>query len=138
MQRFMLKSKIHRATITEANLEYEGSLTVDRDLMDAAGLLRKPVTGRFGIWPVSFRPYEEFLEKLDSAVRRLQELNPHVEVVAHETRLTSRNAMEIIGGYDVVADGTDRRAIQALGLGQVDAAVVCIGSNLSGIPHGHL
>jgi aspartate 1-decarboxylase len=35
----VLKSKIHRATITEADLEYVGSLTVDRDLMDASGLL---------------------------------------------------------------------------------------------------
>lgn len=34
----MLKSKVHRATITEANLEYKGSLTLDRDLMDAAGM----------------------------------------------------------------------------------------------------
>lgn len=34
----MLKSKLHRATITEANLNYEGSLTIDRDLMDAVNL----------------------------------------------------------------------------------------------------
>jgi aspartate 1-decarboxylase len=33
------KSKIHRATVTEANLNYVGSLTVDRDLMDAAQML---------------------------------------------------------------------------------------------------
>jgi aspartate 1-decarboxylase len=33
------KSKIHRATVTEANLHYEGSLTVDMDLMDAAKML---------------------------------------------------------------------------------------------------
>jgi aspartate 1-decarboxylase len=33
------KSKIHRATITEANLNYVGSLTVDMDLMDAAGMI---------------------------------------------------------------------------------------------------
>ncbi|WP_411129775.1 aspartate 1-decarboxylase [Streptomyces sp. x-19] len=39
MQRTMLKSKIHRATVTEANLHYVGSVTVDRDLMDAADLL---------------------------------------------------------------------------------------------------
>ncbi|MEU2792041.1 aspartate 1-decarboxylase [Streptomyces sp. NPDC007100] len=39
MQRTMLKSKIHRATVTEANLNYVGSVTVDRDLMDAADLL---------------------------------------------------------------------------------------------------
>jgi aspartate 1-decarboxylase len=35
----MLKSKIHRATVTEANLEYEGSVSIDRTLMDAADLL---------------------------------------------------------------------------------------------------
>lgn len=35
----MLKSKLHRATITEANLNYEGSLTIDRTLMDAVGLI---------------------------------------------------------------------------------------------------
>jgi len=39
MRRIMMKSKIHRATATEANLDYAGSLTVDRDLMDAADLL---------------------------------------------------------------------------------------------------
>jgi aspartate 1-decarboxylase len=35
----MMKSKIHRATVTEACLHYKGSLTLDRDLMDAAGML---------------------------------------------------------------------------------------------------
>ncbi len=35
----ILKSKIHRVTITEANLEYIGSITIDEDLMDAAGIL---------------------------------------------------------------------------------------------------
>jgi aspartate 1-decarboxylase len=35
----MLKSKIHRARVTDANLEYEGSITLDQDLMDAADLL---------------------------------------------------------------------------------------------------
>ena len=39
MQRILLKSKIHRATVTEADLDYEGSLTIDRNLMDAADLL---------------------------------------------------------------------------------------------------
>ena len=35
----MLKAKIHRATVTEADLNYIGSLTLDKNLMDAAGLL---------------------------------------------------------------------------------------------------
>jgi aspartate 1-decarboxylase len=39
MRRVMMKSKIHRATVTAGNLEYEGSLTIDRDLMDAADIL---------------------------------------------------------------------------------------------------
>lgn len=39
MQRTMLKSKIHRATITEADLNYDGSLTIDQDLLDAAGII---------------------------------------------------------------------------------------------------
>jgi aspartate 1-decarboxylase len=45
MQVFLLKSKIHRATVTDGNLNYEGSLTIDADLMKAAGL----------------RPYERIL-----------------------------------------------------------------------------
>ena len=38
MQRTLLKSKIHRVTVMEADLEYEGSITIDRDLMDAADM----------------------------------------------------------------------------------------------------
>lgn len=40
MQRHLMKSKIHRATVTSADLHYEGSLTVDEDLLDAADLVR--------------------------------------------------------------------------------------------------
>ena len=39
MQRVMMKSKIHRATVTAANLDYEGSLTIDAGLLDAADIL---------------------------------------------------------------------------------------------------
>ena len=39
MQRLLLKSKIHRARITDANLNYEGSLTIDADLMRAADIM---------------------------------------------------------------------------------------------------
>ena len=35
----MMHGKIHRATVTEANLEYMGSITIDADLLDAAGIL---------------------------------------------------------------------------------------------------
>jgi aspartate 1-decarboxylase len=39
MRRRMLKSKVHRATVTDANLHYVGSITVDPDLLDAADIL---------------------------------------------------------------------------------------------------
>ena len=39
MELTVLKGKIHRATVTEADLHYVGSITIDQDLMDAAGLL---------------------------------------------------------------------------------------------------
>ena len=39
MQRFVLKSKIHRARLTGTDLDYEGSIAIDRDLLDAADML---------------------------------------------------------------------------------------------------
>lgn len=39
MYRLMLKSKIHRATVTDADIHYEGSITIDRRLMDLADLV---------------------------------------------------------------------------------------------------
>ncbi len=39
MQRQMLRAKLHKATITEADLNYEGSLTIDKDLLDAVGMI---------------------------------------------------------------------------------------------------
>ena len=38
MQKIMLTSKLHRARVTDCNIEYEGSIEIDEDLMDAAGL----------------------------------------------------------------------------------------------------
>ena len=37
--RIMLKSKIHRATVTQADINYEGSITIDTELMEAADIL---------------------------------------------------------------------------------------------------
>jgi aspartate 1-decarboxylase len=39
VQRIMLKAKIHRVRVTDANLDYEGSITIDEELMEAAGIL---------------------------------------------------------------------------------------------------
>jgi adenylyltransferase/sulfurtransferase len=45
--------------------------------------------------------------KLQSAKDRLNALNPHVNVITYETALSSKNALELFKGYDVVLDGTD-------------------------------
>src|SRR6201993_4391122 len=45
--------------------------------------------------------------KVDSAAERIAALNPHVKFAAHSTRLNAGNAMELIGGYDLVLDGSD-------------------------------
>jgi aspartate 1-decarboxylase len=50
MRRTMFKSKIHRATVTDANLDYEGSVTIDADLLRAADIL--PFEG-VHIWNVT-------------------------------------------------------------------------------------
>lgn len=39
MYRMMMRAKLHRATVTEANLNYVGSITIDEDLMDAVGVV---------------------------------------------------------------------------------------------------
>ncbi|HXZ78789.1 MAG TPA: molybdopterin-synthase adenylyltransferase MoeB [Terriglobales bacterium] len=46
-------------------------------------------------------------KKLDSAADKLQAINPHVELVRFETRLTSANALEIFRDFDIIVDGTD-------------------------------
>jgi adenylyltransferase/sulfurtransferase len=70
---------------------------VDFDTVEASNLQRQILYGTSDVG----RP------KLEAAAERLNDLNPHVEVERHEVRLTSDNAMDIIDGYDVVADGTD-------------------------------
>ncbi|MBV9564512.1 MAG: molybdopterin-synthase adenylyltransferase MoeB [Bradyrhizobium sp.] len=45
--------------------------------------------------------------KVDTAAERIHDLNPHVRFEAHATWLSAHNAMELIGGYDLVLDGSD-------------------------------
>jgi molybdopterin/thiamine biosynthesis adenylyltransferase len=52
--------------------------------------------------------------KTSSAAARLGEVNPEVNVVAHQTRLSADNAIEILTGYDIVVDGTDNFATRYL------------------------
>jgi sulfur-carrier protein adenylyltransferase/sulfurtransferase len=70
---------------------------VDFDVVDASNLQRQIIHSTRDIGR----------KKLDSAAEKLTALNPAMNVVKHETMLTSANALEIIADYDIVADGTD-------------------------------
>src|SRR5881409_1497589 len=70
---------------------------VDFDVVDITNLHRQLLHGTTDVGRA----------KLDSARDRLREVNPHVHVEPYATRLTSANALEIIGDYDIVVDGTD-------------------------------
>ena len=70
---------------------------VDFDRVDETNLHRQILYGSSDVGA----------SKLDSATKRLHDLNPEVEIRRHEERLTSANAFAILRDYDVVADGTD-------------------------------
>jgi adenylyltransferase/sulfurtransferase len=70
---------------------------VDFDVVDASNLQRQIIHSTKDVG----RP------KIVSATEKLVALNPFLNVVQHETMLTSQNALEIISQYDIVADGTD-------------------------------
>jgi molybdopterin-synthase adenylyltransferase len=52
--------------------------------------------------------------KVESAASAIRKINPHVRVVPHAERLTAKNAMAMVGGYDIVADGSDNFATRYL------------------------
>jgi adenylyltransferase/sulfurtransferase len=77
---------------------------VDFDVVDATNLQRQLLHGSGDVGRT----------KLDSARDRLREVNPYVHVEPYDTRLTSANALEILGDYDIVVDGTDNFATRYL------------------------
>lgn len=70
---------------------------VDFDVVDDSNLQRQ----------VLFDIHEIGKPKVEAAKRRLEALNPYVNIIIHNTHINSENALEIIRDYDVVADGTD-------------------------------
>ena len=70
---------------------------VDFDRVDVSNLQRQVLYGSASVG----RP------KLEAARERLADLNPEVRIETHAARLTSANALDILGGYDVILDGTD-------------------------------
>ncbi|HEX9346979.1 MAG TPA: molybdopterin-synthase adenylyltransferase MoeB [Gemmatimonadales bacterium] len=77
---------------------------VDFDNVDVTNLQRQILHGTKDVG----RP------KLQSARERIADVNPHVRLETYETALTSKNALDIFSGYDIVVDGTDNFATRYL------------------------
>jgi molybdopterin/thiamine biosynthesis adenylyltransferase/rhodanese-related sulfurtransferase len=86
---------------------------VDDDVVVESNLQRQVIHGRSDLGR----------SKVDSAAEAIAELNPQVNVVRQPVRLDSSNALEILGGYDLVLDGTDNFATRYL----VDDACALLG-----------
>jgi len=70
---------------------------VDFDVVDFTNLQRQVIHGTADVGK----------SKLASARESIREINPNVEVVGFETRLTSENALQLFEGFDIIVDGTD-------------------------------
>lgn len=70
---------------------------LDFDVVDDSNLQRQ----------VLFSTEDIGESKAQAAKKKLEKLNPHINLVVHDTKLTSANALDIIKDYDLVADGTD-------------------------------
>jgi len=86
---------------------------VDFDVVDESNLQRQVIHGQSDIG----KP------KAVSAQESIADTNPFVKVILHEERLTSDNALDVLGGYDLILDGTDNFATRYL----VNDAAVLLG-----------
>ncbi len=86
---------------------------VEFDVVDESNLQRQIIHGQSDIGR----------SKAESARDSVKEINPYVDVILHEERLDSSNAMEIFGAYDLIVDGTDNFATRYL----VNDACVLLG-----------
>lgn len=102
---------------------------VDADRVDLSNLQRQIIHSTAAIGEL----------KVDSAARRLIELNPDLEVTTYPLRLTAENVDEVLGGWDLVIDGTDNLptrylvsdAAVRLGMPEVFGSVLQWGAQIS-------
>ncbi len=101
--RVMLKSKIHRARVTDANIDYEGSITIDRKLMEAADIL----------------PYEEVqVLNINNGARfttyAIEGEQGEICLNGAAARLAVKGDIVIILSYSYVEDGEARSLVPKL------------------------
>ena len=96
MLRAFLRSKIHRATVTHVDIEYEGSLSLDEDMMTAAGLW---LFERIDVWNVSNG------ERFSTYIIRGEKGSRQVGVYGAAGRKVKVGDMIIIAAYACIEDG---------------------------------
>ena len=113
MMRWMCKSKIHRATVTEANLDYEGSITVDPALLEAANIVPYEMVQVYNINNGQrFETYAIPGEKdagaicLNGAAARLGMVGDHVIIVS--TSFVEEGEVPSFNPKVVFVDGRNR------------------------------
>jgi sulfur-carrier protein adenylyltransferase/sulfurtransferase len=92
---------------------------VDFDVVDESNLQRQVVHGTSTVG----------MPKIESAKRRLQDLNPYIDISVYEAQVTSDNALELMRPYDIIVDGTDNFPTRYL---SNDAAVLLGKPNVYG------
>lgn len=95
---------------------------VDFDTVDASNLQRQ----------ILHSTHDIGRSKLDSAAEKLSALNPATTIIRHHARLTSANALEILAGYEIIADGSDNFPTRYL---VNDACVLLARPNVYGSVH---
>lgn len=116
----MLKSKIHRAAVTASSVDYEGSLTIDKELMDKVGLLPYEKLlcsninngARFETYAIAGEPGSRAIV-LNGAAARLGKVGDRLTIMAF-ARLTSEEAQTI--KPRVIVLGEDNRVVIERGI----------------------
>jgi aspartate 1-decarboxylase len=125
--RTLLRSKIHRATVTQADVDYEGSITIDAALMDAAGIL----------------PFEQVhILDVDNGARLTTyaiEGEPgsgQICINGAAARLVAPGDIVIILSYETMDDASARRHRPTLIYVDADNRIVRTGSHIEPAPVG--
>jgi aspartate 1-decarboxylase len=128
MYRTMLKSKIHRATVTQCDLNYVGSLTIDLDLMEAADLLAGELIHLVDIDNGS---------RLETYVIEGRRGSGIIGVNGAAARLVQRGDLVIIIAYASVPDAEARHSKPSVVFVDARNHIVSRDDALAAIPVGH-
>lgn len=128
MHRTMLKSKIHRATITQCHLDYVGSLTIDADLMEAADLIPGELVHLVDI---------NNGNRLETYVIEGPRGSGVIGVNGAAARLVQHGDLAIIIGYATVPDAAARELEPQVVFVDAGNRIISVDAALSAAPDGY-